>query len=183
MPNQLRLIQIYTASKRRISGFALVDHTNAFNRTVPSVESTAEWHSEWETWMGGLFRVLEDTKEQGDCLEIPYDVSQAIAMAEVAYTNLEASVESTAEWHSEWETWMGGLFRVLEDTKEQGDCLEIPYDVSQAIAMAEVAYTNLEGRAEAERARELRGRRRQDEVEEGSSQVGGKGKRGGDRHA
>ncbi|KIJ11582.1 hypothetical protein PAXINDRAFT_15577 [Paxillus involutus ATCC 200175] len=127
MPNQSRLIQIYVASKRRISGFALVNHTNAFNRTVPSVESTEEWRSEWETWMGGLFRALEDTKEQGDCLEIPYDVSQAIAMAEVAYTNLE-------------------------------------------------------GRAEAERARELRGGRRQVEVEEGSSQVGGKGKRGEDRH-
>ncbi|KIJ19293.1 hypothetical protein PAXINDRAFT_7790 [Paxillus involutus ATCC 200175] len=76
----------------------------------------------------------------------------------------------------------GGLFQALQDAKEQGDCLEIPYDVSQAIAMAKVAYTNLEGRADAERARELRGERVQGEVEEGSSQAGGKWKHGGDRH-
>lgn len=36
----------------------------------------------------------------------------------------------------------GGLFQALQDVKEQGDCLEILYDVSQAIAMAEVTYTN-----------------------------------------
>ncbi|KIJ09424.1 hypothetical protein PAXINDRAFT_17484 [Paxillus involutus ATCC 200175] len=145
MPNQSRLIQIYAASERKNSGFALVDHTNAFNRVVLSVELTAEWRSEWETWM-----VSETTRVEG---EANYSFGQ------------------------------GGLFRALDDAKEQGDCLEIPYDVSQAIAMAEVAYTNLEGRAEAERARELRGGRRQGEVKEGSSQVGGKQKRGGDRHA
>ncbi|KIJ05687.1 hypothetical protein PAXINDRAFT_21079 [Paxillus involutus ATCC 200175] len=150
MPNQSRLIQIYMASERKNSGFTLVDHTNAFNHTVQE-----------------LIRL------------------SAVAPPLLGGHTLlpTASVESTAEWRSEWETWMGGLFRALEDAKEQGDCLEIPYDVSQAIAMAEVAYTNLEGRAEAERARELRGGRRQDEVEEGSSQVGGKRKRGGDRHA
>ncbi|KIJ21905.1 hypothetical protein PAXINDRAFT_6035 [Paxillus involutus ATCC 200175] len=166
MPNQSRLTQIYTASQRRVSGFALVDHTNAFNRAVrelirlsavappllgghallptASVESTAEWRSEWETWM-----VSETTCVEG---EANYSLGQ------------------------------GGLFRALEDAKEQGDCLEIPYNVSQAITMAEVAYTNLEDRAEAERARELRGGRRHGEVEEGSSRVGGKRKRGGDRH-
>ncbi|KIJ08582.1 hypothetical protein PAXINDRAFT_18305 [Paxillus involutus ATCC 200175] len=137
MPNQSRLIQIYAASQRRISGFALVDHTNAFNRAVRE-----------------LIRL--------SAVAPPLLGGHALLPT--------ASVESTAEWRSEWETWMGGLFWALEDVKEQGDCLEIPYDVSQAIAMAEVAYTNLEGRAEAERARELRGRRRQDEVKEGSSQ-------------
>ncbi|KIJ17313.1 hypothetical protein PAXINDRAFT_10159 [Paxillus involutus ATCC 200175] len=150
MPNQLRLIQIYVASERKNSGFTLVDHTNAFNHTVQE-----------------LIRL--------SAVAPPLLGGHALLPT--------ALVESTAEWRSEWETWMGGLFRALEDVKEQGDCLEIPYDVSQAIAMAEVAYTNLEGRAEAERARELQGGRRQDEVEEGSSQVGGKRKRGGDRHA
>ncbi|KIJ08978.1 hypothetical protein PAXINDRAFT_17918 [Paxillus involutus ATCC 200175] len=150
MPNQSRLIQIYVASERKNSGFALVDHTNAFNRTVRE-----------------LIRL--------SAVAPPLLGGHALLPT--------VSVESTAEWHSEWETWMGGLFRALEDVKEQGDCLEIPYDVSQAIAMAEVAYTNLEGRAEAERAGELRGGRGQNEVEEGSSQVGGKQKCGGDRHA
>ncbi|KIJ16502.1 hypothetical protein PAXINDRAFT_10953 [Paxillus involutus ATCC 200175] len=150
MPNQSRLIQIYVASQRRVSGFALVDHTNAFNRAVRE-----------------LIRL--------SAVAPPLLGGHALLPT--------ASVELTAEWRSEWETWMGGLFRVLEDAKEQGDCLEIPYDVSQAIAMAKVAYTNLEGRAEAERARELRGRRGHSEVEEGSSQVGGKRKRSGDRHA
>ncbi|KIJ20740.1 hypothetical protein PAXINDRAFT_6528 [Paxillus involutus ATCC 200175] len=150
MPNQSHLTQIYAASQRRVSGFALVDHTNAFNRAVRE-----------------LIRL------------------SAVAPPLLGGHTLlpTASVESTAEWRSEWETWMGGPFRVLEDAKEQGDCLEIPYDVSQAIAMAEVAYTNMEDRAEAERVRELRGGRRQGEVKEGSSQVGGKRKCGGDRHA
>ncbi|KIJ10738.1 hypothetical protein PAXINDRAFT_16284 [Paxillus involutus ATCC 200175] len=150
MPNQSRLTQIYAASQRRVSGFALVDHTNAFNRAVRELIHLS---AVAPPLLGG--HALLPT----------------------------ASVESTAEWRSEWETWMGGLFWALEDAKEQGDCLEIPYDVSQAIAMAEVAYTNLEDQAEAERARELRGRRRHGGVEEGSSQVGGKRKRGGDRHA
>ncbi|KIJ15723.1 hypothetical protein PAXINDRAFT_11314 [Paxillus involutus ATCC 200175] len=122
MPNQLRLIQIYAASEWKNSGFALVDHTNAFNRAVRE-----------------LIRL--------SAVAPPFLGGHALLPT--------ASVESTAEWCSEWETWMGGLFRALEDAKEQGDCLEIPYDMSQAIAMAEVAYTNLEGQAEAERAREL----------------------------
>ncbi|KIJ18814.1 hypothetical protein PAXINDRAFT_9044 [Paxillus involutus ATCC 200175] len=122
MPNQLRLIQIYAASEWRVSGFALVDHTNAFNRAVRELICLS---AVAPPLLGG--HALLPT----------------------------ASVELTAEWHSEWETWMGGLFRALEDAKEQGDCLEIPCDMSQAITMAEVAYTNLEGRAEAERVREL----------------------------
>ncbi|KIJ10583.1 hypothetical protein PAXINDRAFT_16419 [Paxillus involutus ATCC 200175] len=141
MPNQSRLIQIYAASERKNSGFVLVDHTNAFNRAVRELICLS---AVAPPLLGG--HALLPT----------------------------ALVELTAEWRSEWETWMGGLFWALEDAKEQGDCLEIPYDVSQAIAMAKVAYTNLEGRAEAERVRELQGGRRQGEVEEGSSQVGGK---------
>ncbi|KIJ10574.1 hypothetical protein PAXINDRAFT_16413 [Paxillus involutus ATCC 200175] len=166
MPNQSRLIQIYAASERKSSGFVLVNHTNAFNHTVRELIR-----------LGAVAPPL-----LGRHALLP-----------------TASVESTAEWCSEWETWMvsemthvegeadglfsqGGLFQALQDAKEQGDCLEIPYDVSQAIAMAEVAYTNLEGRAEAERGRELRGKRVQGEVKEGSSQFGGKQKCGGDRH-
>ncbi|KIJ07441.1 hypothetical protein PAXINDRAFT_19366 [Paxillus involutus ATCC 200175] len=95
--------------ERKSSGFTLVNHTNAFNCAVHEliclsavappllgghallptalVESTAEWRSKWETWTGGLFQALQDVKEQGDCLEILYDVSQAIAMAEMNLTN------------------------------------------------------------------------------------------------
>ncbi|KAF8835115.1 hypothetical protein BDN67DRAFT_984840 [Paxillus ammoniavirescens] len=67
-----------------------------------------------------------------------------------------ASVEPTTEWRIEWETWVGGLLWALQDAKEEGDHLEIPHDVVQAIAMAEVAYTNLESQTEIERMRELR---------------------------
>ncbi|KIJ21291.1 hypothetical protein PAXINDRAFT_5473 [Paxillus involutus ATCC 200175] len=141
MPNQSRLIQIYAASKRKSSGFMLVDHTNAFNHTVCEL------------------------------IRLGFVAPPLLGGHALLPT---ASVESTAEWHSKWETWMGGLFRALQDAKEQGDCLEILYNVSQAIAMAEVAYTNLEGRAKAERGGGLHGERVQGEVEEGSSHVSGK---------
>ncbi|KAF8834371.1 hypothetical protein BDN67DRAFT_985373 [Paxillus ammoniavirescens] len=116
MSNQSRLVQIYVASKPKKSSFALVDHTSAFNRAVhelirlsaiappllgghallptASVESTNEWRCEWEIWMGALLRALGDAKEEGDQLEIPYDVVQAIATAEAAYMNLESQAEA-----------------------------------------------------------------------------------------
>ncbi|KIK79251.1 hypothetical protein PAXRUDRAFT_16425 [Paxillus rubicundulus Ve08.2h10] len=116
MSNQSRLVQIYAASESKRSSFALVDPTSAFNRAVceliclsavappllgghallPTalVESTEEWCSEWETWMGGLLRALQDAKDQGESLVIPYNVVQAIAMAEAAYTNLEGQAEA-----------------------------------------------------------------------------------------
>ncbi|KIK79274.1 hypothetical protein PAXRUDRAFT_161699, partial [Paxillus rubicundulus Ve08.2h10] len=77
----------------------------------------------------------------------------------------------------------GGLLRALQHAKDQGESLVIPYDMVQAIAMAEAPYTYLEGQAKAEQAREIHGGRTEVEVEEGGSQAGGKRKCGGDRHA
>ncbi|KAF8840847.1 hypothetical protein BDN67DRAFT_980803 [Paxillus ammoniavirescens] len=147
MPNQSCLIQIYTASEPKKSLFALVDHTSAFNRAVrelirlsaiappllgghallptASIESTDEWRP--PPLLGG--HALLPT----------------------------ASIESTDEWRREWEIWMGALLRALDNAKEEGDRLEIPYDVVQAIATAEAAYTNLESQAEVDRARAMRG--------------------------
>ncbi|KAF8836260.1 hypothetical protein BDN67DRAFT_984068 [Paxillus ammoniavirescens] len=123
MPNQSCLIQIYAASGKQNNSFTLVDHASAFNRALRK-----------------LIRL------------------SAIAPPLLGGHTLlpTASVESTTEWCVEWETWVGGLLRALQDAKEQGDHLEIPHNMVQAIAMAEVAYTNLEGRAEVERMRELR---------------------------
>ncbi|KIL00541.1 hypothetical protein PAXRUDRAFT_129529 [Paxillus rubicundulus Ve08.2h10] len=152
MSNQSRLIQIYAASESKRSSFALVDHTSAFNRAVHKLICLS---AVAPPLLGGHALLLT------------------------------ASVELTKEWRSEWETWMvsetvctrGG------DAKDQGESLVIPYDVVQAIAMAEAAYTNLEGQAEAEWVRGIHGGRTEVEVEEGGSQAGGKRKRGGDRHA
>ncbi|KIK78616.1 hypothetical protein PAXRUDRAFT_16775 [Paxillus rubicundulus Ve08.2h10] len=150
MSNQSRLVQIYVASESKRSGFALVDPTSAFNCTVRELICLS---AVAPPLLGG--HALLPT----------------------------ASVKLTEEWQSEWETWMGGLLRALQDAKDQGKSLVIPYDVVQAIAMAKVAYTNLEGQAEAEQARGVRSGRTEVEVEEGGNRAGGKRKRGGDRHA
>ncbi|KAF8834415.1 hypothetical protein BDN67DRAFT_985336 [Paxillus ammoniavirescens] len=108
VPNQSRLVQIYMASEPKKSSFALgitpvpsIAHAIAppllgGHALLPtaSVESTDEWRCEWEIWMGALLRVLGNAKEEGDWLEIPYDVVQAIATAEAAYTNLESQAEA-----------------------------------------------------------------------------------------
>ncbi|KAF8836287.1 hypothetical protein BDN67DRAFT_1014804 [Paxillus ammoniavirescens] len=122
MPNQSRLVQIYAASGRQSSNFALVDHISAFN---------------WALCELICLSAITPPLLGGHAL-LP-----------------TASVESTTEWRVEWETWVGGLLQALQDAKEQGDHLEIPHNMVQAIAMAEVAYMNLEGWAEAERMREL----------------------------
>ncbi|KAF8834424.1 hypothetical protein BDN67DRAFT_1016518 [Paxillus ammoniavirescens] len=118
------LVQIYVASEPKKSSFALVDHTSAFNCAVRE-----------------LVRL--------SAIAPPLLGGHALLPT--------ASIELTDEWCHEWEIWMGALLRVLGDAKEEGDRLEIPYDVVQAIATAEVAYTNLEGQAEADRARAMRG--------------------------
>ncbi|KIK81483.1 hypothetical protein PAXRUDRAFT_156030 [Paxillus rubicundulus Ve08.2h10] len=160
MSNQSHLVQIYAASESKRSSFALVDPTSAFNCVVHELIHLS-------------------------AVALPLLRGHALLPT--------ASVESTKGWRSEWEMWMvsktvcmrggGGLLRALQDTKDQGESLVIAYNVVQAIAMAKVAYTNLEGQAEAERARGIRGGRTEIEVEEGGSWAGGKRKRGGDRHA
>ncbi|KIK78735.1 hypothetical protein PAXRUDRAFT_163170 [Paxillus rubicundulus Ve08.2h10] len=156
MSNQSRLVQIYAASKSKRSSFALVDPTSAFNHAVRE-----------------LIRL--------SAVAPPLLGGHALLPM--------VSVESTEEWHSEWEMWMvsktvctrggGGLLRALQDAKDQGESLVIPYDVVQVITMAEAAYTTLEGQAEVG----IRGGRAEVEVEEGGSRASGKRKRGGDRHA
>ncbi|KIK79725.1 hypothetical protein PAXRUDRAFT_160511 [Paxillus rubicundulus Ve08.2h10] len=163
MSNQSHLIQIYVASESRRSSFALVDPTSAFNCMVRELICLS-------------------------AVTLPLLGGHALLPT--------VSVKLTEEWRSEWEMWMvsetvctrggsgqGGLLRALQDAKDQGESLVIPYDVVQAIAMAEVAYTNLEGQAEAERARGIWGGRTGVEVEEGGSRASRKRKHGGDRHA
>ncbi|KIK88337.1 hypothetical protein PAXRUDRAFT_152278 [Paxillus rubicundulus Ve08.2h10] len=160
MSNQSRLIQIYAVSESKRSSFALVDPTSAFNCAVHELICLS---AVTPPLLGG--HALLPT----------------------------ASVKSTKEWHSEWETWMvsktvcmrggGGLLWALQDAKDQGESLVIPYDVVQAITMTEAAFTNLEGQAEAERARGIWGGRTEVKVEEGGSRASGKRKHGGDRHA
>ncbi|KAF8834318.1 hypothetical protein BDN67DRAFT_985412 [Paxillus ammoniavirescens] len=152
MPNQSRLVQIYVASEPKKSSFALVDHTSAFNCAVHE-----------------LIRL------------------SAIAPPLLGGHTLlpTASIKLTDEWHCEWEIWMGTLLRALGDVKEEGDRLEIPYDVVQAIATAEAAYMNLESQAEADRARAMQGETSGARAQEskGCSKGNGKRKRGSDRHA
>ncbi|KAF8834577.1 hypothetical protein BDN67DRAFT_985222 [Paxillus ammoniavirescens] len=152
MPNQSCLIQIYVASEPKKSSFALVDHTSAFNCAVRELIRLSAIAP---PLLGGHMLLLT------------------------------ASIKSTDEWRCEWEIWMGALLRALGDAKEEGDQLEIPYDVVQVIATAEAAYTNLESQAEADRARAMRGEMSgaQAQEGEGSSKGNGKRKRGSDRHA
>ncbi|KIK79005.1 hypothetical protein PAXRUDRAFT_162505 [Paxillus rubicundulus Ve08.2h10] len=160
MSDQSRLVQIYVASESKRSSFALVDPTSAFNCVIRE-----------------LIRL--------SAVALPLLGGHALLPM--------ASVESTEEWRSKWETWMvsktvcmrggGGLLRALQDVKDQGESLVIPYNMVQAITMVEVAYTNLEGQAEAEQARGIQSSRTEVEVEEGGNRASGKRKRGGDRHA